>query len=110
MLNVEFSTMIKCNHCNDRKIIKQGSKPVTCPYCVTEERLVVAIKRAIEDSVKANRKEFAKKLEKVLYFLPESPVMAVLEAEALDLPENFVIMIRDSFDIRPFGDRTYKNF
>jgi len=77
---------------------------VDCPYCTTEEKLIIAIKRAISDSKKGGREEFAKKLEKVLAFLPEWPIMAILEAQALSLPDNFIIMLQDSFSVLPLGN------
>ncbi len=99
--------MYKCNNCKDARYLKQGKKMVQCPYCITEEKLLAAIKQAISDAKKDGKAELSIKLQAVLSFLPEYPVMAVLECEALDLPENFVIMIQDSFGIRPFMDVEY---
>ena len=89
--------MYKCHNCKDSHYLKQGKKTVQCPYCISEDKLVSTIKRAIADAVKENKLTLADNLNSVLEFLPESSVMAVLEAQALDLPENFVIMIQDSF-------------
>lgn len=80
---------------------------VTCPYCLSEDKLLIAIKRAIKDSKKDKKFSLAEKLQSVLNFLPEHPVMAAMEAEALDLPDNFIIMIQDSFEVRPFMDVEY---
>jgi hypothetical protein len=94
--------MIRCHHCNDRQLLIQGKKSTPCPYCINEERLITSIKRAISDAKKDGKKELAIKLQSVLSFLPEYPVVAILEAEALELNENFILMIRDSFNILPF--------
>lgn len=100
--------MIKCERCNNRQYITQGKKMVPCPYCVTEEKLMASFKRAISDAKKEGKSELAGKLKQVLSFLPEYPIMAILEAEALEMNENIVLMISDSFRILPFGDIEYK--
>jgi hypothetical protein len=82
---------------------------IPCPYCLSEDKLVSCIKRAIVDARKDKKEELANKLQAVLNFLPEWPVMAILEAEALELNENFILMIQDSFNVLPMGDINYKN-
>lgn len=99
--------MAKCEHCKNGKI-KKGKRTVNCPYCMSENRLVAAIKKTITDSKKEGKNEFAEKLQIVLNHLPEYPVMAILEAEYLEMNPNLILMIRDSFEILPFGDQTYK--
>lgn len=96
--------MSRCEHCHGRQFIKN----VPCPYCMTEEKLMNSLKRAIADSKKEGKKELAGKLQIVLDHLPEYPVMAIMEAEYLELNTSLVLMIRDSFDVLPFGDQTYK--
>jgi len=95
---------MKCEHCNNRQFIPQGKKMVPCPYCVTEDRLMASLKRAIVDAKKEKRWDFARDLEKVLSYLPEYPVIAALEAEELGMNDNIIAMIRDSFNVLPFGD------
>ena len=96
--------MIKCEHCNDRQVMQQGKKLIPCPYCITEEKLMSSIRRAISDAKKEGKKDFAGKLQLVLSFLPESPVMAIMEAEALELNNSLILMIRDAYHVLPFGD------
>mgnify|MGYP001193165491 CR=1 FL=1 len=96
--------MSRCEHCHGRQFIKN----VPCLYCMTEEKLMNSLKRAIADSKKEGKKELAGKLQIVLDHLPEYPVMAIMEAEYLELNTSLVLMIRDSFDVLPFGDQTYK--
>ena len=93
--------------CNDQKVINQGKKSVECPYCGSSDRLMVSLRKAISDARKEGKAELSTKLSMVLNFLPEHSVMAMAEAQALDLPENFVIMIQDSFGVRPFMDVEY---
>jgi len=95
---------MKCEHCNNRQFIPHGKKMVPCPYCVTEDRLMASLKRAIVDAKKEKRWDFARDLEKVLSYLPEYPVIAALEAEELGMNDNIIAMIRDSFNVLPFGD------
>ena len=96
--------MIKCEHCNDRQVLQQGKKLTACPYCMTEERLISSINRAIVDAKKEGKTPLADKLQLVLNFLPESPVMAIMEAEALGLNNSLILMIRDAYHVLPFGD------
>lgn len=100
--------MNKCEHCNNGKI-KQGKTFVGCPYCMTEDRLIAALKRTIADSKKEGKMDYAGKLQIVLSHLPEYPVMALLEAEYLGLNNSLILMIRDSFQVLPFGDQNYKS-
>lgn len=99
--------MNKCEHCKNGKI-KQGRSTVSCPYCMSEDRLVSAIKKFIADEKKSGNSELAGKMQIVLSHLPDYPVMAILEAEYLGLNNNLILMIRDSFEVLPFGDQTYK--
>lgn len=99
---------MKCETCKDAKVIDKKGKFVPCPYCMTEEKLVKAIKGAIKDFRKEKNDAQADKLQKVLDFLPDYPVMAIMEAEALDLNPNISLMIRDTFGTLPFGDVSYK--
>jgi hypothetical protein len=100
---------MKCEHCNNRQFIPQGKKMIPCPYCVTEERLMASLKRAVADAKKDKKWDFANKIEIILSYLPEYPVMAILEAEEMGLNENLILMIRDSFNVRPFMDAEYKS-
>lgn len=99
--------MSKCEQCKNGKI-KQGRSTVDCPYCMSSTRLVDAIKKTIADEKKAGNKEQAGKLQIILNHLPDYPVMAVLEAEYLGMNNSLILMIRDSFEVLPFGDQTYK--
>lgn len=99
--------MTKCEHCKNGKI-KQGKGAIDCPYCMSSTRLVDAIKKTINDAKKKGETELAGKLQIVLSHLPEYPVMAVLEAEYLGMNNSLILMIRDSFEILPFGDQNYK--
>lgn len=100
--------MYKCEHCNDGKI-KQGKTLKVCPYCITEDRLMAALKRTIADYKKEGKNDYAGKLQIVLGHLPEYPVMALLEAEYLGLSNSLIMLIRDSFQVLPFGDQIYES-
>jgi hypothetical protein len=99
--------MMKCEQCQDRKVIKQGKSMVDCPYCVTGAKLIGSLTRAVADAKKERNDEMAHKLSAVLRFLPDYPVMAILECEALNMNPNLILMIRDSFGVLPFGDVVY---
>ncbi len=101
-------TSMKCERCKDQLTIQEGTKLLACPYCMTEERLIKSLKGAIADSKKEKKDEQVAAFEAILHFLPHDPVMALLEAEYHNVNYNLVLMIRDTFDILPFGDQTYR--
>jgi DNA-directed RNA polymerase subunit RPC12/RpoP len=100
---------MKCERCKDQFTIQEGNRLIPCPYCMTPERLMKSIKGAIADSRKEKRHDLVAGLEAVLQFLPDSPVMAILEAEHHILNTNLILMIRDTFNVLPFGDQSYQN-
>lgn len=97
----------KCEHCNNTKFVKQGKKSVPCTHCMNEERLMNSIRRAIEDSRREGKTVLASHLTLVLSYLPDYPVIAMLEAEEMHLNSSLIMMIQDAFDVRPLGDVTY---
>lgn len=99
--------MKKCEYCQNKQVIQQGRKLVPCQYCMTEDKLMSALKRAVVDAKKEGKSEFAKKLQTIIDYLPESPVIAIMEAEYLELNNSLILMIRDAFQILPFGDSKY---
>ena len=101
------TTYMKCEHCKDQMTLQEGTKLVPCPYCMTAERLIKSIKGAIADSKKEKKTKQVEAFEAILYFLPDNPVMAVLEAEHYEVNHNLILMIRDTFHILPFGDKQY---
>lgn len=100
--------MKKCEYCQNKQVIQQGKKLVPCQYCMTEDKLMSALKRAVVDAKKEGKKEFAGKLQIVIDYLPEYPVMAIMEAEYLELNNSLILMIRDAFQVLPFGDNEYE--
>jgi hypothetical protein len=98
---------MKCEHCKDELTIQEGNKLVPCPYCMTSDRLMNSLKRAIADSKKDKKQELAQQLQSILNFLPDYPVMALLEAEHHKVNYNLILMIRDTYQILPFGDQSY---
>lgn len=100
--------MSKCEYCKNGKVKQEKGDVDYCPYCMSSTRLVEAIKRTITDSKKKGEKELAGKLQIVLNHLPDYPVMAILEAEYLGMNSSLILMIRDSFEVLPFGDQNYK--
>lgn len=70
-----------------------------CP----EEKFLNTLDKAIKDCARnKNNKKLEKDLRAIRDFLPDYPVMAVLEAEVRGMKDDFVIMLSDSFKILPF--------
>ena len=78
-----------------------------CPYCMNPTKLETSIDRAIKDCLKGD-KQLGKKLAVIRSFLPEYPIIAILEAEHLGLNQNLILLIRDTYGVLPFGDVKYK--
>ena len=96
--------MKKCEYCQNKQVIQQGKKLVPCQYCMTEDKLMSALKRAVVDAKKEGKNDFAKKLQTIIDYLPESPVIAIMEAEYLEMNSSLIIMIQEAFHVLPFGD------
>jgi hypothetical protein len=60
-----------------------------------------AIKQAITNCNRKKNTVGADNLRAILKLLPNYPVMAVLEAEARELNDDFIKMIRENFGVRP---------
>lgn len=80
-----------------------------CPYCMNPTKLETSMDKAIKDCGKGNKKELGEKLKLVRSFLPDYPIIAMLEAEHLELNNNLILLIRDTYAILPFGDVNYKS-
>ena len=93
---------MKCPYCNDKGYIQRGDTTVACS-CVDGSKIIKGMRSAIRDFEKCGKHESAQNLVAVLMFLPDYPVVAVMEAEAQGLHEDFILMIRDAFHIKPFA-------
>ena len=99
--------MHQCPRCGGRGVVSQGDSYISCPECLTPEKFLKAIDKAIRECKHENKKEKLAALEAVKSFLPEYPVMALLEAEARNLNPKFVRMLQQSFGVRAFADQKY---
>ena len=64
---------------------------------------VQGIRGAIKNLEQNGYLEAAQNLAAVLIFLPDYPVMAVMEAEARKLHKDFIQMISNTFHVKPFA-------
>ena len=99
--------MHQCPHCNGRGVIAKGNTYISCPECLTPERFLTAIDKAIKECKRENKQQKLEALLAVKSFLPEYPVMAFLEAEGRNLNPKFVSMLQSSFGVREFRDQNY---
>jgi glutaredoxin len=94
-----------CNYCGGKGIIKSGGKTTTitfCPHCIDAKKLLSAIKAAIQEARKSKNRDAVASLVAVQKFLPKYPVMAVMEAEARELHDDFIQVIMRAFGVLPF--------
>lgn len=92
---------MKCKNCGDKGFLKQGNVITACPDCITPGRLIDCMKVSI-DTFASREPELARKFAKIVQFLPEYPVMAVLEAEFQKIDFNFIEVLYKVFEIRHF--------
>ncbi len=95
-----------CSHCHNGYIRKNGVY-VPCKHCITPERFEKTLNTAIancgDDIIKK------KTLRRIKNNLPDFPVMAMMEAENYgEFNKEFVEMLREAYDIKPFMDVKYK--
>lgn len=97
----------KCTYCHDG-YIKKGGVYTPCNHCISPERfektLTVAINNCGSDMLKKRA------LVRIKYNLPDYPVVALMEAEDYGkFSKDFVDMLKNAYDIKPFMDVKYKN-
>lgn len=86
---------IKCIHCLD-----SGGK---CNHCLSSEQFIAVLETAAYQAASENKKGLEEALNRILFFLPENPVMAMLEAESDEnITDNLVCFIRQQFNVRKF--------
>lgn len=95
---------MNCIHCNGG--FYSNGKP--CRYCMTPDRFIAALDKAIRECDAKKDRPRLEKLKAVRHHLPEYPVMALMEAEGYGLADDFVGMLQQAFDVKPFMDVSYK--
>jgi len=95
---------MSCPHCHNGV----GADAETCKHCITAKGFMSSLDKAIELADKKDNKIKANELRLVRANLPEYPVMAVMEAEAVEMSAKFIEMIEQAFDVKPFMDANYK--
>jgi|14_taG_2_1085336.scaffolds.fasta_scaffold25874_1 hypothetical protein len=93
--------MHKCDTC--------GGQDSRCPDCLTPERFITILQRAILEAKRTGKKKKREDLEAVLANLPRFPVMAMMEAEARNFSEEFMTTLKRSLRVREFGDQKYSD-
>ena len=96
----------KCKHCEEGYVKKNGVY-TPCKHCITPERFEKTLQTAIQNcSTDLARR---KTLTTIKGNLPDYPVMALMEAEHYGkFSKDFVSMLKDAYDIKPFMDVIYK--
>ena len=96
----------KCKYCESGWVKKNG---VYTPYkhCITPDRFEQTLKKAINNcGVDIVKK---KVLLNIVQNLPDYPVVALMEAEEYgQFSKDFINMLKEAYDIKPFMDVKYK--
>jgi hypothetical protein len=99
----------KCYYCEDGYIKNKNGMYVPCKHCLTPERFEKTLKTAIQNCDSDDSRK--KALLSIKTNLPKYPVMALLEAETYGrFSKEFVAMLKEAYDIRPFMDVVYKKY
>lgn len=69
---------------------------------LNKDNLLRAIVSAKQKYIAQDNKRLAYSLQCIEEFLPKYPVLAVLEAEHLKMPSDFIKLLRRVFDIKQF--------
>jgi len=85
-----------CNFCSGG-LINQNNSITTCQYCLTEDRVIEAIKLAVYtiEDLGGDSDD----LRAILEFLPDYPVVAVMEAEIRNVNKYIVEIIKNTFHV-----------
>ena len=96
----------KCKHCEEGYVKKNGVY-TPCKHCITPERFEKTLNTAIQNCTTDLLRK--KTLVRIKGNLPDYPVMALMEAEHYGkFSKDFILMLKDAYDIKPFMDVTYK--
>lgn len=96
----------KCKYCQ-QGYVRENGVYTPCKYCITPERFEKTLNTAIgscgDDLLRK------KTLIRIKNNLPSFPVMAVMEAESYGkFTKDFLHMLREAYDVKPFMDVKYK--
>lgn len=93
-----------CARCRDTGVYEQDGSHMTCPYCTGRKKFMGHLSNAIKQAKIGKKEQLEKDLIAVNSLLPEYPVMAILEAEARGLRQEFILFIREAFDVLPLKE------
>lgn len=68
----------------------------------SEATLLLVIDQAKEKYLEIERYDMVAKLNLILKFLPDYPLMALMEAEAQNLPKDFRDILQDTYKLKSF--------
>ncbi len=91
----------KCPTCQGKRYINEGATLTTCPQCTTTDHFMDALTQTLYRYWSEKKWDAYYRLERVCNLLPDSSVLAVLEAEHQRL-NNLVPMLKNHFGIRGF--------
>ena len=96
----------RCKYCEEGYVKKNGVY-TPCKHCITPERFEKTLNTAIAN---CGTDVFRKRtLIRIKENLPDYPVVALLEAEHYgQFSKDFVSMLKEAYDIKPFMDVNYK--
>jgi hypothetical protein len=97
-----------CKHCTEGYVKKNGVY-TPCKHCITPDRFKKTIEQAIKNCDLTSDYERKGALTRIKENLPSFPVVAMMEAEQYGkFSKEFIKMLRDAYDIKPFMDVKYK--
>jgi hypothetical protein len=91
-----------CPHCQDKGMILTNTSVVVCNHCLQPDEVLEALHITIKKAVADSKFEFAFNLQAILAFLPEYPVIAVMEAEERNMDHFLTDTLRKTFQVMPF--------
>lgn len=100
--------MYNCKKCKDKGSYEENGSFLTCVFCGGRQKCMMQLKISMANAKSSGNKELYQNLVAVKKFLPQYPVMAVLEAEAREMLPSFISFLRLSFDIKAFHEPTIR--
>lgn len=87
-----------CEHCKDEGIITTSDGKIqTCKYCLGKRRFM----EYLDETMKTADETTREKMRIIKEYLPDYAVMAVMEADFLNMSPKFMEMLSNAFGVLP---------
>lgn len=91
----------RCPKCNNKRIVKENNKILFCTACIDEDKLIQSLKAFLENNeTNKSCRQLVTDVRAILSFLPDYPVMAIMEAAERGFNVDAIQLMKKVFKVR----------